>query len=68
MDLVLKTGLIIFTTIIVSIDTIWIGQRVSDDSVTEYTQAALLLFTSIVFLSAARKTPESRGFLSLIHI
>lgn len=61
--------LIVFALIppvFVFIDSVVIGHGVPEDSLTEYLQEALLFVSSLLFLRAALRHPESRGFFLLV--
>ena len=66
LDFVRLAGLMVLVTIIVSLDTMVLNQPVSEYSVTEITQAILILFCALAFAAGARGQPSSRGFLVLV--
>jgi len=58
--------LIIAVPVIVAIDTVVIGHGITEISITEITQGALILSSAILFGIGAWQRPNSRGFLVLV--
>jgi hypothetical protein len=52
--------------LIVYIDSVVLGDGVSECSITEIAQEVLLLLSAVVFFVAATRHPESRGFFVLV--
>lgn len=65
-ETLLLTILALLPAILVYIDVVIIDQYVSESSVTEITQEALLLITTLIFWYGAWRHPQRRGFLVLV--
>ncbi|MEN6449599.1 MAG: hypothetical protein ABFC96_03825 [Thermoguttaceae bacterium] len=65
-EFLLLTAMTAAVPLIVYVDAVVIGDDVSECSITEVTQETLLLLSTIMFLVAAGRHPESRGFLVLV--
>lgn len=52
--------------LVIAIDVVWLGHGVTEHSVTEFSQAGLLLVSLILIFATAWQNPDSRGFLVLV--
>lgn len=58
--------LMIAVPLVIAMDVVWLGHGVTERSVTEVSQAGLLLISAILIGVTAVRIPDSRGFLVLV--
>ena len=65
-EFIVQAGLMVAVPAIVMIDTLVIGNGITEIAITEVTQEVLILASAILFGIGAWQRPKSRGFLVLV--